>query len=120
MGLFFVHLSISASLTQLDTPRLHDATHYCHSLVPGYCHQGVQEVSKVTRPDLDCNRGNIAYFIYLFLLFLHLFLYIIALSHTSYKLKTLKISYHKGDTVKKTELFKIMDSRDLKSLRLVY
>ena len=77
-------------------------------------------MSKVTRPDLDCNRGNIAYFIYLFPLFLYLFLYMIALLHTPYKLKTLKISRRKGDTVKKTKLFKIVNSRDLKLLRLIY
>lgn len=83
-------------------------------------HQGVQEVSKLTRPDLDCNRGNIAYLMYLFPPFLHLSLYIMTLPHTPYKAKTSKTSRREGDTVRKTGLFKAVDSRGLKPLRLVY
>ena len=40
--------------------------------------------------------------------------------HTSCKVKTLKTSRRKGDIVRKTGLFKAVDSRGLKPLRLVY
>ncbi|KAF6221342.1 hypothetical protein HO133_002197 [Letharia lupina] len=40
--------------------------------------------------------------------------------HTPRKPKTSKTSRREGDTIKKTELFKAVDSRGLKPLRLVY
>lgn len=42
------------------------------------------------------------------------------LLYTSYKKKDLKIDRYRGNTIKKTKFFKVVNTREIKPLRLIY